>query len=170
MYKVIESGKVKLPEGLKLSTKYVPCEICRDHEDVIPQDVRCRHEPDCQDHKKRKDNPEHKESCDCRVFTSPCMSFTKIGLAMSLEFDEPDGSKLNLDVDVSPPTIPVRNNEKYDGSNKKKREWLEKHRPVNWISEWRKSYDMTAAAEGGKRSVRLRRVNRNLVIPERVRN
>ena len=52
--------------------------------------------------KKRKDNPEHKENCDCRVFTSPCMSFTKIGLAMSLEFDEPDGTKLNLDVDVSP--------------------------------------------------------------------
>ena len=96
------------------------------------------------------------------------MSFTKIGLAMSLKFDEPDGSQFNIDVDVSPPTIPVINNDWYNGSNKKKKEWLEKHRPVNWIPEWRKSYDMTAAAEGGKRSVRLRRVNRNLVIPERV--
>ena len=98
------------------------------------------------------------------------MSFTKIGLTMSLEFNEPDGSKFNLDVDVSPPTIPVRNKDAFDGSNKKKREWLEKHRPVNWLPEWRKSYDMSAAGkvEGGKRSIRLRRVNRNLVIPERV--
>ena len=168
MQKGIDSGKADLPKGLKLSNKYTPCEICRDHEDVIPQDVRCRHKPNCKDHKKKKDNPQHKESCNCRVFTSPCMSFTKIGLAMSLKFDEPDGSQFNIDVDVSPPTIPVINNDWYNGSNKKKKEWLEKHRPVNWIPEWRKSYDMTAAAEGGKRSVRLRRVNRNLVIPERV--
>ena len=59
------------------------------------------------------------------------------------------------------------NVENFNGSNKSKREWLEKHRPVNWISEWRKSYDMTAAT-GGKRAVRLRRVNRDLVIPEQV--
>ena len=89
---------------------------------------------------------------------------------MHCEFDEPDGSKMNFDVDVSPPTIPVRYIDKYNGSNKKKRLWLEKNRPVNWIPEWRKSYDMTAAGKrkGGKRSVRLRRVSRHLVIPEQV--
>ena len=86
---------------------------------------------------------------------------------MHFEFEEDDGTKINLDVDVSPPTIPVKNVENFNGSNKSKREWLEKHRPVNWISEWRKSYDMTAAT-GGKRAVRLRRVNRDLVIPEQV--
>ena len=107
-----------------------------------------------------------------------------------MEFDEPDGTKFNLDVDVSPPTIPVilsydgtwnyshsesddgdwKRFEDYDGNNEQKRRWLEENRPVNWLSEWKKSYDMTAAGEGGKikRAVRLRRVNRNLVIPEQV--
>ena len=85
-----------------------------------------------------------------------------------MEFDEPDGTKFNLDVDVSPPTIPVEYIEYYDGNNEDKRKWLEKKRPVNWLKEWEKSYDMTAAGDGGKRAVRLRRVNRNLVIPEMV--
>ena len=97
-------------------------------------------------------------------------SITKIGIALHLEFDEPDGTKLNLDVDVSPPTIPVRNIKEYDGNNQMKRKWLERYRPANWIPEWRKSYDMTAAGKrkGGKRSVRMRRINRNMVIPEQV--
>ena len=52
-----------------------------------------------------------------------------------------------------------------------------KYRPVDWLPEYRKSYDMTDAVwynedgymyGGGLRSVRLRRVNRNLVIPEQV--
>ena len=84
---------------------------------------------------------------------------------------------MNLDIDVSPPTIPVRNIDKFNGSNEKKRKWLEKHRPVNWLAEWWKSYDMSDAVTydengemiiGGKRSVRLRRVNMDLVIPEQV--
>ena len=131
MLEAVESGKIKLPEGLRLSTEYIPCEICRSHEDIIPQDVRCRHEPNCQDHKKRKDDPDHKETCNCRVFSSPSISFTKIGIAIHLEFDEPDGTKFNLDVDVSPPTIPVTNVDQYEGDNKKKREWLEKNRSLD---------------------------------------
>ena len=103
---------------------------------------------------------------------TPIFKSLKIGVALHLEFDEPDepNGKLNLDVDVSPPTIPVRFIENYDGNNEKKRRWLERHRPANWVSEWRKSYDMTAAgkSKGAKRSVRLRRINRNLVIPEQV--
>ena len=87
-----------------------------------------------------------------------------------MEFDEPDGTKFNLDVDVSPPTIPVLNADYYDGNNVMKRKWLEENRPVNWLSEWKKSYDMTAAGDGGKQAVRLRRVNRNLVIPELVKS
>ena len=70
-----------------------------------------------------------------------------------------------------------------------KRMWLKKnrHRIRNWRSEWRKSYDMSAAGNVyapcgrhkcpnpnrcaelvGNGSVRLRMVNRNLVIPEQV--
>ena len=166
-FNALNSGELPLPDGLQLSTGYHACEVCRSLEDEIPQDVRCRHKPDCQDHKEKLKNQEHQETCDCKEFSNPCMSFTKIGIGLHIEFHEPDGTKINLDVDVSPPTIPVKNVENYDGSNKRKRQWLEKHRPVNWISEWRKTYDMTAAT-GGKRAVRLRRVNRDLVIPEQV--
>ena len=79
MYEVIKSGKVELPEGLRLSTDYTPCEICKSHEDVIPQDVRCRHEKNCPEHQKKKQNPDYEEDCQCKVYTSPCISFTKIG-------------------------------------------------------------------------------------------
>ena len=61
----------------------------------------------------------------------------------------------------------MKNIDQYDGNNDKKRQWLERNRPINWIAEWRKSYNMSEAV-GGNKSVRLRRVNRNLVIPEQV--
>ena len=73
---------------------------------------------------------------------------------MHLQFTNPDGSlEMNLDVDVSPPSLPVGNIDDYDGSNTKKRAWLLKHSNGNKL---------------GTRSVRLRRMNRNLVIPELV--
>ena len=85
-----------------------------------------------------------------------------------------------MDVDVSPPTIAVSNIDKYDGSNRKKRQWLERHRPINWVPEWYKSHDMSAAVmydEDGEmivdedvhRCIRMRRVNKDLVIPEQVK-
>ena len=80
------------------------------------------------------------------------MSYSKIGLVLHLEFKNKDGSVLNLDVDINPPQFPVsrrRYKEKksrlfyrikeepdFDGSNKHKRAWLEKHRPVGWRADW----------------------------------
>ena len=107
-----------LPEGLKLSTTFTPCEICQLQDDVVPQYVRCRHEINCPDHMKRKENPQHVETCDCKVFSSPCITYSKIGIVMHLQYQEPDGTFLNLDVDVSPPSIPVKNIDKFNGSNK----------------------------------------------------
>ena len=101
-----------------------------------------------------------------------------------------------IDVDVNPPTLYVPNVKFFRGSNKMKRSWLRKNRHIirNWRSEYRKTHDMSEAgnvvkkdARGepemgwenglgdycvlvGNRSVRLRLVNRNLVIPEQVRN
>ena len=45
MYEVINGGELELPEGLKLTTKYTPCDICCSHEDITPQDVRCKEFP-----------------------------------------------------------------------------------------------------------------------------
>ena len=113
------------------------------------------------------------------------MSYSKIGLVLHLEFKNKDGSVLNLDVDINPPQFPVskRRYQEYrfpyhviedpdfDGSNKHKRAWLEKHRPVGWRAEWDKSEDMSDATgdnDGLLRGIRLRFFNFQDVIPEEV--
>ena len=184
-FRVVDDGSLKLPQGLTLSTNFTPCKVCVNTEYVIPQNVRCKHDPNCPEHLMKLDNPSYKEKCSCRNYTSPCLSYSKIGLVLHLEFVNQDGSLLNLDVDINPPSFPVSNRRyniytqstkveeerDYDGSNTAKRAWLEKHRPVSWKNEWLKSEDMSDAASPGdklRRAVRLRFYNNNDVIPERV--
>ena len=188
-HKVIKEKSVKLPKGLSLSVKFHPCDICRNDEDIVTQYVRCRHEPNCQEHKKTKDDPAYKEKCHCTVYNLPSLTYSKIGIVLHLVYQE-DDKPFIIDVDVNPPTIPVKNVKYFNGSNKMKRLWLKKnrHRIRNWRAEWRKSHDMSAAGrvyvtdhrghrvedESGNyvlvgiRSVRLRMVNRNLVIPKTI--
>ena len=40
MHEVLKNKSVSLPDGLILSTKYVPCEICKSTEDITPQYIR----------------------------------------------------------------------------------------------------------------------------------
>ena len=191
-YKTVASGNITLPAGLTLSTQFIPCRICMNHDNVIPQYIRCRHNPHCEEHLKRNHNPNYKENCDCRVYTSPCMSYSKIGLVLHLKFVNQDGSFLYLDVDVNPPSFPVskrryksysyKNQSGYpsadlvdepdfDGSNTDKRAWLEKHRPVGWKVEWDKTEDMSDAVKEGedlRRAVRLRFHNHRDVLAEQV--
>ena len=160
-----ERGMIKLPPGLKLSTKFHPCEVCVSKEDVRPQYVRCKHKPGCLDHHKRLG-----QGCKCREFTSPSITFSKIGVVLHLEFcDEEGRPQLNLDVDISPPTLYV-DNQDYDGNNVDKRAWLRRKRPLDWRTEYRKSPDMTEVGKykNLRRSVRFRRISRNVVIPEQV--
>ena len=84
VHKAVENKKLDLPKGLNLTTKFTPCKVCRSHEDIIPQDVRCRHEPDCADHRLKIKNKEHVETCECKVYTSPCLTFSKIGIVLHL--------------------------------------------------------------------------------------
>ena len=123
---------------------------------------------------------DHEETCKCRVFTSPCLSFSKIGLALHLEFTQPGGDLLNLDIDINPPALPVSKGHwdetgEFDGRNVMKRERLEREREklVDWKTEWDKSEDNSEAAgvdDGLKRSVRLRFFNQRNVISEQVGN
>ena len=144
---VISNGELRLPEGLDLSPKFTPCDVCQSKEDFLPQYLRCRHNMNCPEHMKKKSSPKYVEQCDCKVFTAPSLTFSKIGVVLHLQFSEPDGSFLNFDVDVSPPVPSLEDVWNYDGSNEKKKAWLLKHRPVNWLPEYRKSYDMSAAAK-----------------------
>ena len=95
-YKTIESGTLTLPEGLKLSTKFVPCDVCKNEDYKTPLYVRCRHDPGCEEHAKTKDDPSYKESCQCRNFTSPCLSWSKIGVVLHLEFVNEDRKSTRL--------------------------------------------------------------------------
>jgi len=178
-YNTIESGTLTLPKGLQLSTKFVPCEVCKNEDFKTPVYVRCRHDPGCEEHAKKKDDPSYKESCQCRNFTSPCLSWSKIGVVLHLEFVNDDGTVLNLDVDVSPPSIPVSRGKTwdrygrvngeplFDGSNAAKRAWLEKMRMPGWLTEWIKTEDMSdGASDDSSRSVRLRFINPEEVIVE----
>ena len=194
IHNIIKKKSLKLPEGLTLTVNYSPCNICKSYEDIIPQYIRCRHQPDCEEHKKREDDPYYKEKCQCKVYNLPSISFSKIGVVLHLLFQE-QNKPFVIDVDVNPPALYVPNVKLFRGSNKMKRSWLKKNRHVirNWRSEYRKTYDMSEAGNVekkdvkgdlewnyetelgsytvlvGNRSVRLRLVNRNLVIPEQVR-
>ena len=90
-YEIIKSGSLELP-GLTLSTEFTPCEVCKNTDNIVTQYLRCRHLPECQEHQKTTEDPSYKEKCQCRNFTSPCMSYSKIGLVLHLEFNNKDGS------------------------------------------------------------------------------
>ena len=164
MYNVLTSIGRQLPDDLKLSmdplvTAYEPCVTCMSEEYLRPQCKRCKHKADCN----------HEDNCGCTEFTSPCMSWTKIGAALHVKFSK---YGLNLDIDLNPPNIRTRNIDSYDGDNWKKRQYLEENKSmlVGWLEEWRKSVDMRAASAfpGVKRSVRLRLINRDTVLAEQV--
>ena len=175
-FSILESGCLPLPPCLSLSTAYTPCQVCKSTENITEQFVRCRHEVDCEDHHVHKrDEP---QICGCKNFTSPCITFSKIGLVLHLEFRQEDGSLLNLDVDVCAPSLPFTNMSKlekdFDGSNTQKRARLEREREklVGWKTEWEKSEDIREASSEGddlKRSMRLRFFNFQDVIAEQVR-
>ena len=77
-----------------------------------------------------------------------------------------------LDVDINPPNLKVKNVDDFDGNNTVKRNFLEENSKdiIGWVEEWSKTLDMRAAIfGGGKRSIRLRLVNRNKVLAEQVK-
>ena len=176
-YNVVRSGELELPEGLSLSTEFEPCEVCKNTDYLRVQHVRCRHQKDCQDHKQYpKHDDDEKCKCNCSSFTAPCITFSKIGLVLHLEFRQKDGTFLRLDIDINPPSIslPKKLLDDFDGSPTKKRAWLVKERKnlVGWKTEFEKSEDNSEAAgwnDGLKRSIRLRFFNLYDVIAEQVR-
>ena len=166
MYNVLTSCGQQLPSDLGLSmdplvTAYEPCTMCMDQKYSRPQCKRCRHKRDCN----------HEDNCGCREFTSPCMSWTKIGIVLHVQFSK---YGFNLDVDLNPPNLMVKDMEwsKYNGSNGSKLNYLEQNSSTvtGWLDEWRKSVDMTAASAfpESKRSIRLRLINRDTVLAEQV--
>ena len=166
-YNIINSGTLNLPTGMILSTKFVPCKSCKNENDL---NVRCRHKPGCKEHALKKNDPGYHESCRCRIFTSPCLTWTKVGVVLHLEFINDDGSIENLDIDVCPPAFHLNS---FDGSNTDKRSYLETMRMPGWLTEWFKTEDLSEATSNEEaeddlkiRISRLRFINIEEVIAD----
>ena len=78
IYNIISNMGSMLPEMLNLTmdpltTDFVPCTTCINTDRFQPYFKRCRHRPGCKKHGKA-------EECDCDVFTSPSLTYSKIGI------------------------------------------------------------------------------------------
>ena len=183
-HSILNSGDLQLPEGLSpLSTNFRKCQVCKNTSHVMTRFVRCRHDEDCQEHMKRLQNKDYEETCACNNYTSPCLSLSKIGIVLHLNFIDEEEGNLPLDVDVSPPSFPISQVKsqynfmgpvpvpQFDGKIMDKRSNLEATRPYLWFAEWEKTEDMSDAAyegDGLRRAVRLRNYNGVDVLAEQV--
>ena len=91
---------------------------------------------------------------------------TKIGVAIYVKFILEDGSFRHVDCDLNIPTIPVCT--KYDGNIEEVKKYLLRERPVGWLEERSKLEDTQAAEESQNWQVKMRMVNRDLVLPRQV--
>ena len=81
-YNVVrENPEIPGITGLRMKTDFVPCQVCKNTENVVTTFIRCRHKPDCEEHKQKEENPNYQEKCQCREFTSPAISYSKIGIS-----------------------------------------------------------------------------------------
>jgi len=105
----------------------------------------------------------HERTCECQEYTTPSLTLTKIGVAIHVKFILEDGSFRHVDCDLNIPTIPVCT--KYDGNIEEVGKYLLRKRPVGWLEEKSKLEDMEAAEESKNWQVKMRMVNRDLVLP-----
>ena len=82
---VITNEEIDVPKGMyPLSTRFKPCNVCKDMDNLVPQNVRCRHKRGCSFHKQKSDENSASKNCDCKEFTSPSITCSKIGAALHL--------------------------------------------------------------------------------------
>ena len=158
-----------------LTTAYTPCTRCMTTEYTgVPQARRCRHRVGCQQHLKcqcldtSKCDKACQYQCDCKEFTSPSVTWSKIGAVLHLQWLDKDNKRVTVDCDLNVPTIPCGTD--YDGGVLEIREFLQKTRPVNWVDEWLKVEDMMSAKgmqHMGKQEswqIKFRLINPNTVL------
>ena len=88
---------------------------------------------------------------------------------MHLQWSEADGSKYNVDCDLSCPTITTST--PYDGNITAAYDYLIENPHVGWLKEVKKlkDEDMSAASGNTESSVRLRLINKTTVLARQVR-
>ena len=132
----------------------------------------------------------HKKSCNCQEYTSPCLTITKIGVALHVKFPLEDGSYSYVDCDINIPTIPTQTG--FDGDDSPAVNYFQTVRPVGWLEELRKLENMASEGEWGAQWVpavekpvgpsrsqnhfmgekswqaKMRMINRDTVLPQQV--
>ena len=175
VYEIISN--LKLPEDFTmkpLSTNFSPCLICMKMQYGEPQAYRCQHVPDCPVHIRCQCEDREKCSCrcDCKQFSSPSLTHSKIGAVLHLEWVETDGTTFNLDCDLNVPTVPCGT--RYNGDTHEISMYLRKNKPVNWVEEDSKLVAMTEAQvnpyniDQDDWPIKFRMINRDTVLPRQV--
>ena len=137
------------------TTSYEPCLRCMlTTERGRPQARRCRHRPDCDPHRdglaeckngctESCESFSHERTCNCKEYTSPSLTITKIGVALHVKFALKDGSFSFIDCDINIPTIPTST--RYDGGIDVVQRFLMRVKPVGWLEELSKLENMSNA-------------------------
>ena len=122
--------------------------------------------------KDRCESFSHERICNCKEYTSPSLTITKIGVALHVKFLHKDGSFTFIDCDINIPTIPTCT--RYDGGIVEVQQYLSRVQPVGWLEELSKLDSMESAQSSphliGAESwqVKMRMINRDLVLPRQV--
>ena len=101
---------------------------------------------------------------------SPCLTQSKIGAVLHLGFLLSDGSVHYVDMDLTCPMFATSDVDSYDGSLNDYRKYLISSKLLMWLDEKDKLEDMRVAGGGSDaiRSVRVKKVNRRIVVPNKV--
>ena len=102
---------MEMPNGftmLPLTTSFNPCTRCMTTRLGRLQVMRCRHKPDCEQHKRCKCKEPSKceclDMCECREYASPSITWSKVGVVLHLQWREKDGTLCTIDCDMNCPT------------------------------------------------------------------
>ena len=171
---------LELPEDftmLPLTTLFTPCTRCMTTKHNGLQVMRCQHEVNCGSHKRCRSKEPSKckcfNECGCRNYTSPSLTWSKVGVVLHLQWNEEDGTVVTIDVDLNCPTWPTHT--RYDGGIKRYENYLRRKVPVGWLEEFSKLEVMTAANASHHLltpnivwPVRFRLINKDTVLPSQV--
>ena len=85
---------------LPLTTYFMPCTRCMTRKHKGLQVMRCWHKADCEQHKRcRCEEPskcECLDECGCREYTSPSLTWSKVGVVLHLQWREEDGTLFTM--------------------------------------------------------------------------
>ena len=161
---------------LPLTTEFTPCTRCMTWKLRGLQVMRCRHKSDCEHHKRcRCEEPNEckcLDECGCKEYTSPSLTWSKVGVVLHLQWTDKNGTPFSIDCDLNCPTWPTHT--RFMGSTRYAESYLMREQPVGWLEEFSKLENLSAAANSPHLltlktwPVKFRLINKDTVLPSQV--